>query len=239
MRLKAIYKIRFVNYPNWRNLLCTARVVHGQTVKYGKNLYNHHYHYWDLFNFVFVSFVLIAWSMTLIQQWPRFLHHSIWLKSVGLFDALIPINTATSGIFYSLPFAFPELPINVSSFDTSISTLIASDMTKTKYESFEKVKTLLFIEKCEILYQDLRTSNIVRLVLKVNLPSKWHFLLVNLRHLECQRGMEMSSTDFTHFLEYIPALQSLTLPISILSKLTDRFTNSMCRYRYNYRLTFH
>jgi hypothetical protein len=130
------------------------------------------------------------------------------------------------GTIYSLPFAFAEMPINVTSFDTSMSTLIGSDVDETKYESYEKVKTLLFNEKCQIPYRAFLSSNIVRLVLKNPLPTTWYFLLINLRHLEFRGTLAMPSTDFAYFLANTPQLQSLKLPILILSKLTDKFTNN-------------
>ncbi|CAF1553917.1 unnamed protein product, partial [Rotaria sordida] len=39
------------------------------------------------------------------------------------------------------------------------------------------------------------------------------------------RNVHMSATDFAHFLTNAPQLQSLTLLISVLIKLTDSFTN--------------
>jgi hypothetical protein len=129
------------------------------------------------------------------------------------------------GTLYSLPFAFAEMPIDVTSFDTSMSTLIASDVDDTKYESYEKIKTLIFNEKCPMPHRAFLTSNIVRLVLKTGLSTNWYFLLSNLRHLEFRRTLHMSSSDFNHFLANTPQLHSLTVPILVLSKLTDKFTH--------------
>jgi hypothetical protein len=129
-------------------------------------------------------------------------------------------------ILYSLPFAFAEMPIDVTSFDTSMSTLVASNMDETKYESYEKIKTLIFDENCRMPYQGFLTFNTVRLILKVALPASWYFLLSNLRHLELKNTFDMSSTDFVHFLANMPQLHSLILPISILSKLTGKFKNN-------------
>ena len=130
------------------------------------------------------------------------------------------------GTLYSLPFAFAEMPINITSFDTSMSTLIVNDTDEAKYNSYEKVKTLLFNEKCHMPNRSFLASNIVRLVLKTALPTSWHFLLTNLRHVEFRRTLHMPSTDFAQFLTNSPQLQSLTLPILALTKLTDRFTNN-------------
>jgi hypothetical protein len=132
----------------------------------------------------------------------------------------------TTGTIYTLPFAFAQMPINMASFDASISTLIVDDIDERRYESYGKVKTLLFNVKCQMPYRAFLTSNIVRLVLHTALPSSWHFLLNNLRHLEFQRTSEMSSADFGQFLTNTPVLQSLTLPIRILSNLTENFTNN-------------
>lgn len=134
-----------------------------------------------------------------------------------------------SAVLYSLPFAFTQMPIDVTSFDTSISTLIESGMDETKYESYEKVKTVLFNEKCKMPYRGFLTSHIVRLVLDAALPTSWYFLFINLRHLEFRRHLHMSSTDFAQFLANTPQLQSLTVSILDLSRLTDKFTNnSVC-----------
>lgn len=130
------------------------------------------------------------------------------------------------GTLYTLPFAFTELPINISSFDTSMSTLIVNVVDEEKYISYDKVKTLVFNEKCHMPNRGFLTSYIVRLVLKTSLPTSWHFLLTNLRHVEFQRTLQMTSTDFAHFLANAPQLESLTLPILVLVKLTDTFMNS-------------
>ncbi len=130
------------------------------------------------------------------------------------------------GALYTLPFAFAEMPININSFDTSLSTLMADEIDEAKYNSYKKVKTLLFNEKCHMPNRGFLTSDIDRLVLKTALPTNWYFLLNNLRHVEFQKTLHMPSTDFAHFLANAPQLQSLTLPIIVLMKLTDRFKNN-------------
>ncbi len=130
-----------------------------------------------------------------------------------------------TGTLYSLPFAFAQMPINMTSFDTGLSTLMMNDEDPSEYESYKKVKTLLFMEKCQMPHPGFRTSNIVRLVLNTTLPTSWHFLLNNLRHLELRTSLHISSTDFAHFLTNTPRLHSLTVPIMILSNITDNFSN--------------
>ncbi len=53
---------------------------------------------------------------------------------------------SSMGTLYSLPFAFAEMPINVTSFDTNMSTLIAIDVDDTKYESYDKIKTVKILK---------------------------------------------------------------------------------------------
>ncbi|CAF3933453.1 unnamed protein product [Rotaria sordida] len=129
------------------------------------------------------------------------------------------------GAFYTMPFAFAEMRVDINSCDMSTSTLTANNVDVRKYESYEKVETLMFNEICQMPCQGFLTFNIVRLILNTDLPTSWYFLLNNLHHLEFRRNVHMSATDFAHFLTNAPQLQSLTLLISVLIKLTDSFTN--------------
>ncbi|UJR10298.1 hypothetical protein I4U23_014504 [Adineta vaga] len=46
------------------------------------------------------------------------------------------------GTLYSLPFAFPEMPINCISFDSSMSNIITDNVDETKYNSQRTIETL-------------------------------------------------------------------------------------------------
>ncbi|CAF3388690.1 unnamed protein product [Rotaria sp. Silwood1] len=81
------------------------------------------------------------------------------------------------------------------------------------------------VDKCQMPSQASVTSNIVRLVLNGGLLASSYSSLNNLRHLEIRRNIRMSVTDFADLLENASQLQSLTLLISVLIKLTDSFTN--------------
>ncbi|CAF3390938.1 unnamed protein product [Rotaria sp. Silwood1] len=129
------------------------------------------------------------------------------------------------GALYTLPFAFPKMRIDINSCDMSTSTLVTSNIDKKQYESYEKVETLLYNEKCQRPCEAFLTFNISRLVLNTRLPTSWYFLLNNLRHLKIRRHIVMSATGFANFLMNAPQLQSLTILISVLIKLTDSFTN--------------
>ncbi len=135
-------------------------------------------------------------------------------------------QSTISGILYSLPFAFAQMPINITSFDTSMSTLVVSDINQTKYESYKKVETLFFNERCRTPYQRFDTSNIVRLVLSTTFFSDWISLLTNLLHLEIREAGSTSSNDFARLLASTSQLRSLTIATEELEKLTDRFTNT-------------
>ncbi|CAF1384626.1 unnamed protein product [Adineta steineri] len=138
----------------------------------------------------------------------------------------IDCRYSTGGTLYSLPFAFKEMPINITSFDTSLSTLNTNDIDKIKYNSYEKVKTLLFNEKCRMPDQGFLSTYVKKLILKTALPTNWYFTLTNLHHVEFRRTLHMTSLDFAQFLLNSPQLHSLILPISVLMKLTDKFTNN-------------
>ncbi|CAF5029137.1 unnamed protein product [Rotaria sp. Silwood1] len=129
------------------------------------------------------------------------------------------------GAFYTLPFTFSKIRIDTKSCDIGISTLATSNTDERKHGSSEKVETLLFKEKCQMPSQASVTSNIVRLVLNGGLLASSYSSLNNLRHLEIRRNIRMSVTDFADLLENASQLQSLTLLISVLIKLTDSFTN--------------
>jgi len=135
-------------------------------------------------------------------------------------------QSTISSILYSLPFAFAQMPINITSFDTSMSTLVASDINQTKYESYKKVETLFFTARCRTPYRGFETSNIVRLVLSNTFFSEWICLLTNLRHLEIREAGSTSSNDFARLLASTSQLQSLTIAADELEKLTDRFTHT-------------
>jgi len=64
------------------------------------------------------------------------------------------------GTLYSLPFAFAEMPINVTSFDTNMSTLIATDVDDTKYESYEKIKTVKILKVSNVRSTIQKNANI-------------------------------------------------------------------------------
>lgn len=74
--------------------------------------------------------------------------------------------------------------------------------------------------------------NIVRIVLDTTAFSdNWYNGLINLRHLEFKSDSYLSRNDFLHLLTYAPHLNSLTLPMSVLFLLTDRFENdTVCYY---------
>ncbi|CAF2379233.1 unnamed protein product [Rotaria sp. Silwood2] len=132
-----------------------------------------------------------------------------------------------TGALYSLPFAFSRMIINTCSFDMSISTLPISDFDEIKSNYYTKVNTIVFNQECKGPHVGFLSSNIVDLILKVNLPTSWIYLLTKLRHLRIIADMHMSSADFTRLLERAPNLQSLTISIIQLKLLTDKFTNQI------------
>ncbi|CAF2388423.1 unnamed protein product [Rotaria sp. Silwood2] len=67
------------------------------------------------------------------------------------------------GIFYTLPFAFEEMRLDMNSCEMSTSTLVSSNIDQKKYESCKKVESLVFYEQYEIPCQSFLTFNIVRL----------------------------------------------------------------------------
>ncbi|CAF3400241.1 unnamed protein product [Rotaria sp. Silwood2] len=134
-------------------------------------------------------------------------------------------RTSALGAFYTLPFAFCGMRVDMNSCNMSTSTLPATNIDQKQYESSTRVKTQQFDEKCEISCRNFPTSNIVRLVLNNDFPTNWYFLVKNLRHLEFRRNLSMSATDFANVLTNAPQLESLTILISNLIKLTDSFTN--------------
>lgn len=133
----------------------------------------------------------------------------------------------TMGALYTLPYAFSQMPINTSSFDDSLSTLPLVDVNEIKSNYYTKVKTLVFNQKCKEPHVGFLSSNIHRLILSVNIPSSWLYLLANLHHLSVGDYMEMTSIDFGNILDYAPNLQSLTISCDKLKKLTDKFQNAI------------
>ncbi|CAF0898334.1 unnamed protein product [Rotaria sordida] len=134
---------------------------------------------------------------------------------------------AAEGVIYTLPFAFSQMRIDIKSYDMSVSTLVTNNIDTTKYDSYDRIHTLLFSTTCEIPHRNFLISNIVRLVLKDDLPRSWYSLLKNLRYLEFQQYVCMSTNDFADFLEYAVQLQSLTLLTPALIQLTDSFKNKI------------
>ncbi len=134
-------------------------------------------------------------------------------------------NNITTGALYSLPFAFSQMPINTFSFDESHSTLPGSNFNETKSDYYTKIKTLLFHQKCKEPHDGFVPSNIHQLILTVNLPTSWFYLLTKLRHISIGSYIEMSSEDFQNILQHSPNLQSLTISCDKLKRLTDKYTN--------------
>lgn len=129
------------------------------------------------------------------------------------------------GAIYSLPFAFSHMPINTCSFSTSLSTLPLIDSNDIKSIYYTKVKTLVFNKECEIPHLGFLGNNIKHLILMVNLPRSWIYLLTKLRHITIGSYVEMTTIDFETLLRYSPNLQHLTISSDKLKKLTDKFTN--------------
>ncbi|CAF2928456.1 unnamed protein product, partial [Rotaria sp. Silwood2] len=134
-------------------------------------------------------------------------------------------QSSEEGVIYTLPFAFSQMRIDIKSCDMSISTLVTDNIDRRNYDSYDRIQILLFSTKCEMPHQDFLLSNIVRLVLKDNLPRSWYSSLKNLRHLEFQQHICMSTKDFADFLEYATQLESLTLSTFVLIQVTDFFKN--------------
>ncbi len=136
-------------------------------------------------------------------------------------------NSLFMGALYSLPFAFAQMPINTCSFNISLSTLPATDFNETKSNYYTKVKTLIFNQECKEPHIGFLPSNIHHLILTVNLPTSWFYLLTELRHINMGSYAEMSSTDFGNLLQRAPNLRSLTISIIKLKNLTDNFSNQI------------
>ncbi|CAF4956639.1 unnamed protein product [Rotaria sp. Silwood1] len=132
---------------------------------------------------------------------------------------------SAEGVIYTLPFAFSQIRLDIKSYDMSISTLVTNNTDRRKYDSYHRIQTLLLSTKCEMPQQGFLISNIVRLILKNDLPRSWYSLLKNVRHLEFQQHVCMSTNDFADFLEYAGQLQSLTLLTPALIQLTGSFKN--------------
>ncbi len=140
------------------------------------------------------------------------------------------------GIFYSVPYAFSQLPINTTSFNRSMSTLPVSETNETKYESYEEVKTLFLNTRCPTPYRRFHTSNIVRLVINSSFSTDWIPLLSNLHHLEIRNAGSTSSSDFSRLVENTSQLRSLTISANDLIMLTDDFQNTSLRYHMSQRI---
>ncbi len=113
------------------------------------------------------------------------------------------------------------MPINTYSFDTSLSTLPMIDLNETKSKYYTKVKTLIFNQECKNPHLGFLASNIHHLILMVNPPINWFYLLTKLRHINIGSNVKMSSTDFANLLRPSPNLQSLTISNDELEKLTN------------------
>ncbi|CAF0866381.1 unnamed protein product [Adineta steineri] len=132
---------------------------------------------------------------------------------------------------YSLPFAFSQLPIDTPVYKTSISTLPAIDINEINSNYYTKINTLILNEPHEEPPIFLLPSNIIYLTLNATLSKSWLYLLKELHYLDIQHGADMSSDDFAQLLEYTPNLQSLTISIKRLKKLTDKFQHQIvCQY---------
>lgn len=134
-------------------------------------------------------------------------------------------NNLAIGALYTLPYAFSQIPINTSCFDDSLSTLPLVDVDEIKSHYYTRVKTVIFNQKCKEPHLGFLPSNINRLILSVNIPSSWFYLLRNLHHLSVGDYMEMSPIDFANILQHAPNIRSLTIPCDKLKKLTEKFAN--------------
>ncbi|CAF0944792.1 unnamed protein product [Adineta steineri] len=135
------------------------------------------------------------------------------------------------GFLYSLPFAFSQLLMNASAYKTSISTLPDSDVNEIKNNHYAKVNTLIVNGVREEPPIYLLPSNIICLILNDKLSKSWLYLLKELRYLHIQHGADMSSDDFAQLLEHTPNLQSLTISIEGLEKLTNKLKHKIaCQY---------
>lgn len=134
-------------------------------------------------------------------------------------------NSLFLGAIYSLPFAFSNLSIHTCSFEASLSTLPTMDLNETKSDFYRKVKTLIFHKECKTPHLGFLNNNIEHLILMVNLPISWIYLLTKLRQITIGSYVEMTSFDFENLLRYSSNLQSLTISSDKLKKFTDKFTN--------------
>ncbi|CAF0944813.1 unnamed protein product [Adineta steineri] len=135
------------------------------------------------------------------------------------------------GSLYSLPFAFPELLINTSSYKTSISTLPDSDVNEIKSNYYTKINTLIVNKALAEPPIYLLPSNIIRLTLNATLSKSWLYLLKELRYLYIEYRADMSSDDFAQLLEHTPNLESLVISTEKLKKFTDDFQRQIvCQY---------
>ncbi|CAF0944783.1 unnamed protein product [Adineta steineri] len=135
------------------------------------------------------------------------------------------------GSLYSLPFAFPELLINTSSYKTSISTLPDSDVNEIKSNYYTKINTLIVNKALAEPPIYLLPSNIICLILNDKLSKSWLYLLKELRYLYIEYRADMSSDDFAQLLEHTPNLESLVISTEKLKKFTDDFQRQIvCQY---------
>lgn len=147
-------------------------------------------------------------------------------------DRNVDTYNTNAGIFYSLPYTFPEMLINISSFDASCSTLPVSDFDEVKDKHYRKIRTIAFTEECKIPHSGLISLNIENLILSTKLPSSWLYLFSNICHLTIQGcGIGILPIDFENILRHTPKLQSLTISNSRLQYLTKKFSNTtICQY---------
>ena len=136
-------------------------------------------------------------------------------------------NNLVMGALYTLPYAFSQIPINTPCFDDSLSTVPLVDVNEIKSNYYTKVKTVIFNQKCKEPHIEFLPSNIDRLILSVNIPSSWFYLLRNLHHLSIGDYMEMTSIDFGNILDHAPNIRSLTVSCDKLKKLTDKFASAL------------
>ncbi|CAM2701464.1 unnamed protein product [Rotaria socialis] len=131
---------------------------------------------------------------------------------------------SNTGTVYSLPFAFSSMAINIHSFDMSATTLPFNDSDKIETHYYSKINTIVLHEKCKEPHTEIFSSNIVHLILKVNLPS-WIDLLTNLRCLHVGWNVHMTPTECSHLLQNASNLRSLKISIFSLKIVTDKFSN--------------
>lgn len=187
------------------------------------------------FQFCFIIFRLDASSNYLNQAVASFSTPFYLLEKRWFIQCHSSGTHRLTGVLYSLPFAFAEMPLNIASLRTTMTTSVNNEMDKTKYESYKKIKILRFSGDWITHHLKLSTSNIVKLVLYGKFSTLSMPILSNLRHMEIRRSESVSSNDFAQLLANTPKLRSLTIPSDSLEILTDSFTNTaVCNYLSEY-----